>query len=171
MPYIAPEILQSGEYTQESDIYSLGIIMTELSTGQRPFYGHPFDIELALKICNGIRPGFSKRTPKCYIELSKQCMDSNPHNRPSAKDISSKLSKWRMILMNPSESISHEESDIKGDFISANDEIKTTQITLQNFQSSMYFSRLIKTKEIKQAYESAKFRDSQMCDLDVRNVK
>ncbi|CAG8681729.1 333_t:CDS:1, partial [Gigaspora rosea] len=63
-----------------------------------------------------------------------------------------------MILMNPSVTISHEEFDIKTSFIFANDEIQTTQITLQNYQSSMYTSRLIKTKEIKQAYESAKFR-------------
>ncbi|CAG8751854.1 14111_t:CDS:1, partial [Gigaspora rosea] len=54
--------------------------------------------------------------------------------------------------------MSSSNSDIKRSFISANDEIRTTQITLQNCQSSMYTSRLIKTKEIKQAYESAKFR-------------
>ncbi|RIB19106.1 kinase-like domain-containing protein [Gigaspora rosea] len=37
MPYVAPEILLGGEYTQASDIYGLGIIMTELSTGKRSF--------------------------------------------------------------------------------------------------------------------------------------
>ncbi|CAG8501907.1 15346_t:CDS:2, partial [Gigaspora margarita] len=58
--------------------------------------------------------------------------------------------------------ISDEESDIKRSFISANDEIPTTQITLQNYQSSIYTSRLIKTKEIKLAYESAKFRAIEM---------
>ncbi|CAG8582883.1 10950_t:CDS:1, partial [Ambispora leptoticha] len=60
-----------------------------------------------------------------------------------------------MIVMNPS--MPHEESNILN-FISANDEIKTTEITLSNYQSSMYTSRLINTKEIKLAYESAKFR-------------
>ncbi|RIB27632.1 kinase-like domain-containing protein [Gigaspora rosea] len=59
MPYIAPELLQGGKYTQASDIYSLGIIMAELSTGKRPFYGYSFDIGLALDICKGLRPGFS----------------------------------------------------------------------------------------------------------------
>ncbi|CAG8793567.1 11795_t:CDS:1, partial [Gigaspora rosea] len=51
-----------------------------------------------------------------------------------------------------------EESDIKRSFISANEEIKATQITLPNFQNSQYTSRLMNTKEIKLAYESAKFR-------------
>ncbi|RIB21695.1 hypothetical protein C2G38_2298816 [Gigaspora rosea] len=160
MPYIAPEILLGEEYTQAADIYSLGIIMTELSTGKRPFHGSPFNSGLALNICNGLRPGFSEKTPKCYIELANQCMDSNPRNRPSAKDISSKFSKWRMILMMPWIS-NNEESDIKRSFISANEEIKTTQIIFPNLQNSLYTSRLINTKEIKltyESYESAKFR-------------
>ncbi|CAG8596394.1 14487_t:CDS:1, partial [Dentiscutata erythropus] len=49
-------------------------------------------------------------------------------------------------------------SFIKRCFISANEEIKTAQIAIPNYQSSMYTSRLINTKEIKIAYESAKFR-------------
>ncbi|KAF0332945.1 hypothetical protein F8M41_010754 [Gigaspora margarita] len=68
-------------------------------------------------------------------------------------------------MMNPS--MLHEESYIAKSFISANDEIKALQIALTNYQSSMYTSRLINTKEIKLAYESTKFRDSKMCDLDV----
>ncbi|RIB10521.1 kinase-like domain-containing protein [Gigaspora rosea] len=154
MPYIAPEILLGEQYTKASDIYSMGVIMAELSTGKRPFYDYTFDFRLASNICNGLRPGISERTPRCFIELAKQCMDSNPCNRPTAKDISSKLSKWRTIITNPSMPISHEESDIKRDFISANDEI--SQITLPNYQSSKYTSKLIKTKEFKQVYESAK---------------
>ncbi|CAG8748137.1 18101_t:CDS:2, partial [Dentiscutata erythropus] len=79
------------------------------------------------------------------------------------------LSEWRMILMDLS--ISSEESDIKRSFISANDEIKSMQFILPNYQSSMYISKPIKTKEIRLAYESAKFRDSKMCDLDVNAMQ
>ncbi|CAG8553595.1 11031_t:CDS:1, partial [Gigaspora rosea] len=52
----------------------------------------------------------------------------------------------------------NEESDIKRSFISADEEIKTTQIISTNLQNSLYTSRLINAKEIKLAYESAKFR-------------
>ncbi|KAF0391247.1 hypothetical protein F8M41_010753 [Gigaspora margarita] len=72
-------------------------------------------------------------------------------------------------MMNPS--MLHEESYIAKSFISANDEIKALQIALTNYQSSMYTSRLINTKEIKLAYESTKFRDSKMCDLDVSSMQ
>ncbi|CAG8817522.1 6765_t:CDS:1, partial [Racocetra fulgida] len=54
LPYLAPEVLEGEQFTQAADIYSFGIIMIEISTGQRPFDGYNFDAKLAIKICNGI---------------------------------------------------------------------------------------------------------------------
>ncbi|CAG8832358.1 41628_t:CDS:1, partial [Gigaspora margarita] len=56
-------------------------------------------------------------------------------------------------MVTPWVSLTNVESDIKRSFISANEEIKTTHITLQNSQNSKCASELINTKEI-----SAKFR-------------
>ena len=80
LPYIAPELFYKQLYTQASDIYSFGIIMVEMTTGQRPFNGYKFDIDLVIKICNGLRPKFGPGIPDCYIELANQCMDSDPQN-------------------------------------------------------------------------------------------
>ncbi|POG77980.1 kinase-like domain-containing protein, partial [Rhizophagus irregularis DAOM 181602=DAOM 197198] len=38
LPYIAPEVLNGEPYTLSSDIYSVGVIMAELSSGKPPFY-------------------------------------------------------------------------------------------------------------------------------------
>ena len=38
LPYIAPEVLNGEPYTLSSDIYSFGVVMTELSSGKPPFY-------------------------------------------------------------------------------------------------------------------------------------
>ncbi|CAG8515307.1 12516_t:CDS:2 [Cetraspora pellucida] len=56
MPYVAPEVLKRAPFTQAADIYSLGIIMTEIATGKRAF--------------DGERPGFNEGIPECYITLS-----------------------------------------------------------------------------------------------------
>ncbi|RIB06387.1 kinase-like domain-containing protein [Gigaspora rosea] len=94
LPYVAPEVLQREPLTQAADIYGFGIIMTEISTGQRPFDGRPFDIKLSLEICNGLRPELSPETPKCYIELAKQCMNSDPKKRPTAEYIYNEILQW-----------------------------------------------------------------------------
>src|SRR6266511_3557513 len=59
VPYIAPEVLKGKPYTQKSDIYSFGILMTEISTGQQPFNDIAHDLNLAFSICEGLRPCFS----------------------------------------------------------------------------------------------------------------
>ncbi|RIB22195.1 kinase-like domain-containing protein [Gigaspora rosea] len=37
MPYVAPEVLSGQKLTEAADIYGFGVIMSEMSTGQRPF--------------------------------------------------------------------------------------------------------------------------------------
>ncbi|RIB14670.1 kinase-like domain-containing protein [Gigaspora rosea] len=95
MPYVAPEVL-SGEqqFTQKADIYGFEIIMTEMTSGQRPFDGHKFNGKLGADICRGLRPEFAPGTPKCYIELAKKCMNSDPQKRPNAQDINYTIRDW-----------------------------------------------------------------------------
>src|SRR5256885_7146869 len=40
LPYIAPEAIVEKEYTFASDIYSIAMLMWELSSGQPPFANH-----------------------------------------------------------------------------------------------------------------------------------
>ncbi|PKC64516.1 kinase-like protein [Rhizophagus irregularis] len=88
MPYVAPEILKGKPYTQAADIYSFGMIMYFVGTGQQPFSDCAHDQYLALNICNGIRPEINEpEIPKCYGELMKKCWDSNPDNRPEIAEI------------------------------------------------------------------------------------
>ncbi|RIB23529.1 kinase-like domain-containing protein [Gigaspora rosea] len=72
---------------------SKGYIMSEMSTGQRPFDGYQFNEELAVKICIGLRPEFAQGTPECYIKLAKQCMEPDPKKRPNARQVSYELRK------------------------------------------------------------------------------
>jgi len=56
MPYVAPKVLRGEFYTQASDIYSFGMIMYFVATRRQPFADRAHDQNLALSICNGIRP-------------------------------------------------------------------------------------------------------------------
>src|SRR5688572_677070 len=88
MPYVAPEVLRGKPYTQAADIYSFGMVMYFVATLRQPFSDRAHDQDLALSICNGIRPEITeKEAPKCYIELMQKCWDPNPDNRPNATEI------------------------------------------------------------------------------------
>src|SRR5436309_12008306 len=97
LPYIAPEVLNGNPYTQKSDIYSFGILMSVISTGQQPFNDKAHGYNLMLKICEGLRPAFSNNTPKIYIELAYKCMDADQDNRPTAEEILKIIAFWKNI--------------------------------------------------------------------------
>uniref|UniRef100_U9T9P1 Protein kinase domain-containing protein n=1 Tax=Rhizophagus irregularis (strain DAOM 181602 / DAOM 197198 / MUCL 43194) TaxID=747089 RepID=U9T9P1_RHIID len=87
LPYIAPEILQGQNYTKAADIYSFGIIMYELIVGLPPYHDVCHDENLAIKICQGLRPRFNIKVPQIIVHLIKRCLDANPLNRPMAGEI------------------------------------------------------------------------------------
>ncbi|POG66438.1 kinase-like domain-containing protein, partial [Rhizophagus irregularis DAOM 181602=DAOM 197198] len=69
--YTAPEVLSGNSYTQATDIYSFGMIMYFMVTGN-----YPSD-EIKQKEIN------EQEAPKCYIDLMEKCLDQNPENRPN----------------------------------------------------------------------------------------
>ncbi|POG69988.1 kinase-like domain-containing protein, partial [Rhizophagus irregularis DAOM 181602=DAOM 197198] len=86
LPYIAPELLCGKETTFASDIYSVGMLMWEISSGQPPFIcKHNYD--LAIEIVNGIRPKIVPGTPLKYKELMEKCWDADPTKRPDIKTL------------------------------------------------------------------------------------
>ncbi|CAG8782206.1 24096_t:CDS:2 [Racocetra persica] len=86
LPYMAPELLCGDCKTQESDIYSFGIIMWTISAGCIPFNDRYGDPCLVNDIICGLRPSIIPGTPKEYTELMRKCWDKDPHNRISARD-------------------------------------------------------------------------------------
>ncbi|CAG8464226.1 820_t:CDS:2 [Cetraspora pellucida] len=87
MPYIAPEVLNKKQYSFSSDIYSLGMIMWELTSGYRPFYDRAYNTHLALDICNELRPNITEDTPHCWAILMQRCWHSDPSKRPTIDEI------------------------------------------------------------------------------------
>jgi serine/threonine protein kinase len=98
LPYIAPEILRGQSYTKAADIYSFGIIMYEVISGLPPYHNISHDNNLAIRICQGLRPRFNIKVPQLIICLIKSCLDANQLNRPKAEEIKPKLNEWHFSL-------------------------------------------------------------------------
>ncbi|PKY57758.1 kinase-like protein [Rhizophagus irregularis] len=97
IPYIAPEIFQGKAFSKQSDIYSMGMIMWELTTGCKPFDNIEHNTELIYKIIDGKNPKITNDTPVCYANLMKKCWNSDPLKRPSAKEILEVIYAWTFL--------------------------------------------------------------------------
>ncbi|RGB29343.1 kinase-like domain-containing protein [Rhizophagus diaphanus] len=82
LPYIAPEVIVGREFTFASDIYSIAILMWEISSGQTPFINFQHENDIVMNVINGIRPKIVPGTPLIYKNLMKECWNADPLKRP-----------------------------------------------------------------------------------------
>ncbi|RHZ80118.1 hypothetical protein Glove_139g251 [Diversispora epigaea] len=153
LPYIAPEVLSGDEeYTKAADVYSFGIIAYEMIAGFPPYPDIPHDEDLAIKICNGLRPKIPFHTPKLITRVIMRCWDARVTHRPTFKELSDELDKYWSDYNNYLRKGKNKDSKIviqikKAEEFSANQEsTNTTTTTPLNYQThpqAIYTSRLL----------------------------
>ncbi len=92
--YMAPESW-SGNYSEKSDIWSVGIILYELLTGVPPFLNSSLDgLKKKIEKNNYLTPSILRAGIPDYIEeVIKQCLEVDPHSRPDACDALEQLTR------------------------------------------------------------------------------
>ncbi|CAB4408560.1 unnamed protein product [Rhizophagus irregularis] len=100
LPYIAPEVIIGRGYTFKSDIYSIAMLMWEISFGQPPFMNYEHDCILAFNIIDGIRPKIISEIPSKYKSLMEQCWDANPLKRPDTNTLWKKIGEIKTYYQN-----------------------------------------------------------------------
>lgn len=94
LPYMAPEQLEGGRPTAASDIYALGLVIYEMTTGHRPFSGAT-DWEAAWKRLKERAPSPRVHVPdldRRWEQAILQCLERDPAQRyPNARQVSAAL--------------------------------------------------------------------------------
>ncbi|KAE8975877.1 hypothetical protein PR002_g25474 [Phytophthora rubi] len=81
--WMAPEVLGNQKYTEKADVFSFGIVIWEIVTGECPYDGMS-QIQAALGVLNrNLRPNIPRECPPFFSRLMKACWNRQPELRPS----------------------------------------------------------------------------------------
>ncbi|GET58636.1 kinase-like domain-containing protein [Rhizophagus irregularis DAOM 181602=DAOM 197198] len=93
IPFIDPKKLYEQGYklNKKSDVYSIGVLMWQISSGRQPFSDYDYDVSLSLSIVNGKREKTIDNTPIEYSNLYTECWKDDPDERPNIQNVVSIL--------------------------------------------------------------------------------
>jgi Tol biopolymer transport system component len=98
-PYMSPEQISGRVVDHRSDIFSLGIILHEMTTGRRPFQGGT-SVELSVSILRDSPPPITRADlPGELASLIHHCLAKDPSERvQSARILAKALQQTRLAL-------------------------------------------------------------------------
>src|SRR5436189_1753052 len=86
--YIDPQCFIKNDYkrNKKSDIYSLGVLFWEISSGKPPFLKTE-KYKIIVDIAKGAREIPIKNTPEKYQQLYENCWKEDPDQRPDINEV------------------------------------------------------------------------------------
>ena len=87
--WAAPETIQRGQFSKKSDVFSYGIVLSELATGTLPFHGLTGPAA-AVAIVRGQRPTMPDNNDE-LTSIATRCWAADKATRPSFKVVLQEL--------------------------------------------------------------------------------
>lgn len=94
--WIAPEVLLGKEYDERADMFSFGVVLSEIDTEDYPYWnaktppqgGKAEETRLLRMVAAGeLLPEFTEYCPKSVFTLANACLSLDPCDRPSATQV------------------------------------------------------------------------------------
>lgn len=100
--YMAPEVLAHTKYSEKADVYSFGVIIVEVYTGEAPYTGPEFadirnQVQLISRIVNDHLHPDTSSLPPALAALVYDCWEEEPALRPSFAEIIIRLRRLRKL--------------------------------------------------------------------------
>ncbi|POG64543.1 kinase-like domain-containing protein [Rhizophagus irregularis DAOM 181602=DAOM 197198] len=94
VPYIDPKVLMNSnnlKLNEKSDVYSIGVLLWEISSGKPPFHEEKNKIGLIYDISQGRREKIIPNTPNDYSNLYIECWNNEPSKRPNMHEVVNRI--------------------------------------------------------------------------------
>ena len=89
--YMAPELLDSNTFTEETDVYAYALVIWEVLTGDIPWRGlNPVQVAMQI-LTKQARPAVPEGAPADLVALMQRCWAHEPDARPTFAAIKAEL--------------------------------------------------------------------------------
>ncbi|KAL0609200.1 Mitogen-activated protein kinase kinase kinase 21 [Plecturocebus cupreus] len=163
--WMAPEVIKSSLFSKGSDIWSYGVLLWELLTGEVPYRGID-GLAVAYGVAvNKLTLPIPSTCPEPFAKLMKECWHQDPHVRPSFALILEQLSAIEAAVMTemPQESFHSMQDDWKLEIQQMFDELRTKEKELRSREEELTRAAL----QQKSQEELLKRREQQLAEREI----
>ncbi|MBZ3881683.1 Mitogen-activated protein kinase kinase kinase MLK4 [Sciurus carolinensis] len=137
--WMAPEVIRSSLFSKGSDIWSYGVLLWELLTGELPYRGID-GLAVAYGVAvNKLTLPIPSTCPEPFAKLMKACWERDPHVRPSFALILQQLTALEEAVLTemPQDSFHSMQDDWKLEIQHMFDELRTKKKELRSREEEL----------------------------------
>ncbi|KAG7509982.1 mitogen-activated protein kinase kinase kinase 9 [Solea senegalensis] len=137
--WMAPEVIRSSMFSKGSDVWSYGVLLWELLTGEVPFRGID-GLAVAYGVAmNKLALPIPSTCPEPFARLMEECWSSDPHARPQFTSVLDHLTAIEEsgFFEMPAESFHSLQDDWKLEIQEMFDQLRTKEKELRSWEEEL----------------------------------